>query len=396
MTKPMMKAPAITKRSTKKRLEVDVQFMTYVFGGGVVQGQRDPVTPVRSASVRGQLRYWWRATVGARCESLAAMKKREAEVWGAIWSGEPQHGGVGLTVDCSELKPTAVNDQKGIEYISFPLRTSKAPLWNYGTTPFKVALCYPEDCEVDVTSALSAWLTFGGYGARTTRGFGAVKKVDGPETVFAHPTDLLDALVKMGPVCVKGVPAISSDLTRCKIGPEKNSADIAWRGVVGSMQTFRQGVGVARNHGTARREGRSRWPEADAIRVVTGQHSDHHEPEHAGGVAFPRADFGLPIPFQFINPQHQTGPRDPGKMTLKPGKDLERAPSPLIIRPTSANEPMALWLEGADVPENLYLSGARANRSVTKSVRPGAKLRPREDRLVSPNAIEAFLKYLSY
>ena len=418
MTKPMMKAPAITKRSTKKRLEVDVQFMTYVFGGGVIQEPDpnkpskpfDPVTPVRSASVRGQLRYWWRATIGARCESLAAMKKREAEVWGAIWSGEPQHGEVGLTVDCHGIKPNAVNtfffpkehsfgraieSEKDIEYIAFPLRPAgrgerrgqdaRSAVWDYSGQSFKVALDYPAKFEQDVILALSAWLTFGGFGARTSRGFGAVKKRTGPDTVVSHPDELFSMLDRRGPIRVEGVPAISLDRSRCKMLRGEDTPREAWAQVVKRMRTFRQGVRIGRNEGQERREGRSRWPEADAIRRITGDYVRKHKPVHAGGNAFPRADFGLPIIFHFKDRG------DPKDATLKPSKDSERAPSPLIIRSTSKNEPMVLWLVGADVPEDLYLDGAR--EYVTKSVAPSAPLREHESRLVRPNAIEAFLEH---
>ena len=38
--------------------------ITPLFGGGVTPNEKDPVTTVRGSSVRGHLRFWWRATRG--------------------------------------------------------------------------------------------------------------------------------------------------------------------------------------------------------------------------------------------------------------------------------------------------------------------------------------------
>jgi CRISPR/Cas system CMR-associated protein Cmr1 (group 7 of RAMP superfamily) len=46
-------------------VDLSVRIVTALYGGGVEAGMIDTLTPFRAPSVRGHLRYWWRATCGA-------------------------------------------------------------------------------------------------------------------------------------------------------------------------------------------------------------------------------------------------------------------------------------------------------------------------------------------
>ena len=69
-----------------------IKFISPLFGGGVktkesedTRDKRRPMdkfTPVRVSSIRGQLRFWWRAAVGSGMGTLDAMRKREAYLFG--------------------------------------------------------------------------------------------------------------------------------------------------------------------------------------------------------------------------------------------------------------------------------------------------------------------------
>jgi CRISPR-associated protein Cmr1 len=106
----------------------------------------------------------------------------------------------------------------------------------------------------------------------------------------------------------------------------------AWDAAVGLMREFRQGENVGRNRGTApNRPGRSRWPEADSLRSITGEGEDRHLP----GItteepAFPRAELGLPIVFHFKDQMDS-----PNNSELYPQRTPEshRMASPVIVRP---------------------------------------------------------------
>ncbi len=75
----IVKAPLPTTFENKThRISVryDVLLATTMFGGGVDAGSQDvatndPVTPIRGTEIRGQLRFWWRATRGRRCLTSA-------------------------------------------------------------------------------------------------------------------------------------------------------------------------------------------------------------------------------------------------------------------------------------------------------------------------------------
>ena len=74
----------------------------------------------------------------------------------------------------------------------------------------------------------------------------------------------------------------------------------AWKRAVETLKDFRQGPGLGRNPDSRpNRPGRSRWPESDAIRRLTGQWTPRHEPKHAVDGFYPRAAFGLPMVFDF-------------------------------------------------------------------------------------------------
>ena len=77
---PAIPAPRSARPGYRERT-FDIRNITPVIGGGVVAGAADPVTPVRGTSVRGQLRFWWRAR--ARPRSGESLRDRESVVWGS-------------------------------------------------------------------------------------------------------------------------------------------------------------------------------------------------------------------------------------------------------------------------------------------------------------------------
>jgi CRISPR-associated protein Cmr1 len=67
----------------------EYKLITPLFGGGVVAGEVDLLTPIRGSEIRGQLRFWWRATRGGQFNGdLAAMKRREDAIWGKAYEKE--------------------------------------------------------------------------------------------------------------------------------------------------------------------------------------------------------------------------------------------------------------------------------------------------------------------
>ena len=63
-------------------LRLDIDVTTPLFGGGAEAGVPDGDSPVRASSVRGNLRFWWRALYGAACADSAELFRAEAALWG--------------------------------------------------------------------------------------------------------------------------------------------------------------------------------------------------------------------------------------------------------------------------------------------------------------------------
>lgn len=362
MTRSMRRTltPAsVRSRDSDRDIERTLRFITPMFGGGVKLGGKgfehrkepDLITPVRGSAVRGQLRMWWRRACSGGL-APAQILEREKLLWGwASTQAEPNRALVGVTIDASRLgapAPVAVYDSDNpnrpaggwgdaLAYGAFPLQPSTGArdprpgsLTQYPGT-FKVRLTVDErrgqqaridrawagsanpfeSINQEVELALRLFGTFGGLGGRTRRGFGAVEFVGDPAidpVVAAQDAGWHQSLV---------------------VGPSRNDALAALRAGLHALQQFRQGRGLGRNPGQQNRPGRSRWPEPDTIRRLSGRHAEMNKPEHPVNGVAPRAAFGMPIVTHFKD--DRAG--DPGDHEIRPTGERSRLASPLVLRP---------------------------------------------------------------
>lgn len=323
-------------------------FLTPVFGGGVrVDGHHKPhdaVTPVRVPSLRGQLRFWWRACNPRECQNPEELRAAEEKVFGSTMKPSP----LGLAVvtgpqparDVRVLKDRfgVVDERHGRAYGAFSLRDTKQGIdhavLHEHPGDWAIAVSYPAEIERDVEAAFWAWSHFGGLGGRTRRGFGAVAEVRRSRGELLSIDAGWERHVKGLHVPWPHLPAFDKRRLRRKAG-RWNGAD-AQEFLLGVMRRLRQGdVGRRREADDVpgRHPGRSYWPEPDAIRA----HLDVRAPDHSKPVtqvhAFPRAAFGMPIIFHFKDR------RDPPDTTLLPvagGKTKGRLASSLLLRPHRA------------------------------------------------------------
>ncbi len=163
----------------------EYQLITPLYGGGVAPTEADPITIVRATEIRGCLRFWWRACRGGKFnENLADMKKEEDAIWGKAYKkGDPaitQERTIQITVDPIQrgkyLTPRLLQGIPG--YAIFPLQEElkkQEPRVLLENVSFTLTISFPADRRKDVEAALWAWETFGGIGARTRRGFGALR-----------------------------------------------------------------------------------------------------------------------------------------------------------------------------------------------------------------------------
>lgn len=287
------------------------ELVTPMFGGGVKAGVVDEQMPVRASAIRGQLRFWWRIACGP-FSSDKEMFQREREIWGGIGDKEAVASKVEIRVvakaiEDNQLQRSSRVAQNAIKYAFGPATINGEANWLAAGYDFTICMRYDASVAKDVETALRWFACFGGIGARTRRGFGALQ---------------VSALIAVSQEEVHDVGGrLAFQAT------EKGASYSAWDSALEALHKFRQGAGTGRRAG-GQRPGRSFWPEPDQLRRFTNKNlMGRHMPEHPAGNVFPRAAFGLPITFNFRNPE------EPRKMELLPQGGAERMASPLILRP---------------------------------------------------------------
>ena len=339
------------------------------------------------------------------------MKQTEGRIWGTsgIMTKKKSDALAKIEAFSSQVQIVIKEVSKGLEtryselgdlqYAGFPLQKGNKSVLSDVT--FTLHISYPRqikfvdeqgeervlnNVEAEVNAALWAWETFGGLGARTRRGFGAIRctsNVDEAANVFASNVisakelrvELFNQLrVHLaGGDWPKDVPHLSENLSCYRVTRIERSKNEAWKKLIGDLKKFRQqrpekDVWNQEKGRNVKAYGRSHWSEADAIRQLTkqwlkpgGKYPKHpgHVPKANNSGKFPRAVFGLPIVFHFKdnNPEGNSfysddDPRDV-VLTLE---SHDRLASPLILRPLYISEGqyvgLAVLLEGGLEPQD--------------------------------------------
>ncbi|MNB87354.1 hypothetical protein D3C75_343480 [compost metagenome] len=364
-----------------------------------ILGGADPAPTVlgdvRTSTVRGQLRFWWRATRGAAYADAGKLKARERLIFGDTSLASPcriqvkMHDSRGMS-SFSEIPP----------YVAFPFKDSDK--YKKGETPlslktaarqrgrgFDMALEYHDAIEIqdnkpitlldaeeiryEVEAALWAWINFGGVGARTRRGCGSLYcKRFSPDPVATKSAELLLKWIKEQMEAYK-LPVLSKGEYRewpilALLGDKENGIAIrsrsehgfekvldVWKETIKAYFEFRQRRNIREIIETNKtkpttKPTRSHWPEPDSIRKISGWSDPRHRT--IGSVlAFPRAQFGLPIIFQFNtrdtpNQKGNYQGNKQGSVNEEPLKtelnhldsDRMRLASPLILKPLAIDK----------------------------------------------------------
>jgi CRISPR-associated protein Cmr1 len=367
------------------------KLITPLFGGGAETKKADAVKIIRETEIRGQLRFWWRAIRGVG--EIKEMLQRESEIFGtsASESGDKKLGQSKVKVFVkieNEGEPSEpffikngrfsrpVKEWEKIAYVSFPLQlTSDEIKKNFALNEiisdieFTLEISFPTDKRIDVEASLWAWETFGGIGGRTRRGFGSVELLKLTENGEDKSLEVKDEIGKVirrekssssgladfktfindnitdftkdlaGKNFDKNVPhiSISSDFKT----QSRNKSQEAWEFLIGKLKDFRQARPMERV-GDRIDYGQSHWSEPDAIRHFyikenpEKEKSLGHKPKKAfddieNVNKFPRAVFGLPIIFHFMDKEELPDTE------LKPSEH-ERLSSPLILKPVACED----------------------------------------------------------
>ena len=350
----------------EEEFAVSVKVVTPILGGsfftggdGIAYREYDAI---RVPTVRGHLRFWWRALQPPNLDGRT-LRERERSLWGGMGAAgegdqgkQPKASRVSVRVESVTPATSEIDTDEppegGRGYALFPARQQKkhgqvlrdtVPRLKAGIS-FTLRISCPPDRVEEVRGAVRAWILFGGYGSRTRRGLGSLTVSEDVATWL--PTTANAEMVTrllVGEGSVSDTPTLAgSALTS---GTSTTDADSAWDQAVGQLQYFRQQRGFARERGT-QRPGQSRWPEPDKIRHLSRK-TQGHAPRFNDRPAWPRAQFGLPIVGRF------NGRDEPGDFQIQwqpegAVKPSDRLASPLIVKPLSLADgkfvPCALWL----------------------------------------------------
>nr|WP_315468631.1 type III-B CRISPR module RAMP protein Cmr1 [uncultured Undibacterium sp.] len=416
-------------------LAYEVTLITYMMGGGVIAGAPDDKMPFRTKSLRGHLRHWWRVLARGKKLSLngTAMpetpdgwRSLEFSIWGGVQKESVHASRIGLHIDKIEklsieqyekTNPTATRQHWGaLAYALFPAKAPQGQtlglnLVRPGAKLRLTVTLKDKELKNDVEQVIKFWATYGGFGARTTRGLGAVRVhqiIDGkpdPKPLCALPPAWIEPHIKSAQgwandrqnmlarpaennplvfrpldtimtVCLQAIAATPT----IRYASLALNANESHKAMIEKFQAFRQRVNLARNAGT-NRPGRSYWPEGDAMRAKSAHYSPRHTPRSSVVPDhLPRADFGLPIILDFLidgpgnNATRDVRDRDPLKRSLMP-LIHDRMSSPLILRPVAfgimneKGETSIFYLAVATVINRVQLGesfgGARSRYALT-------------------------------
>lgn len=343
-------------------IAVRLKVVTPILGGAPRLRQIDDVDKIRVPTIRGHLRFWWRALYATNYVAATAngviidakkLAEAEKQLWGGVFGDDAHAAGESEKVTRSpidivvfDVKPGAIDPDKirlfdgrnGKKtpgaYALFPAKEQEnknlptAPRRKSGTV-FTLILRVPTGNLGVVKNALRAWVLFGGYGGRTRRGLGSLTVISPPlddnkdNIEWLKPADLLPSLneIVQGSTLREalqkvfdGIPNVfaRSEAVHANVpvlpgagmvmGQAYDNAESAWLAALNWLQKFRQSTesGARKPDPTGgKRPSVSNWPEADKVRRLAGAGPWAHPPIHSQTPAWPRAGFGLPIVGQF-------------------------------------------------------------------------------------------------
>lgn len=365
---PAVPAPRSARPGWTERTYV-LRTLTPMIGGGVEPGTSDDITWLRGGTVRGHLRFWWRAMM-RKSPSLIDLARDEAWLWGSaekpglvevevevVKASTPQDNWTYF----DKLESTFGRDSAAdAKYVLFPLQEPKKSTQGKARSSgvveslqFNLNVRWQTLPIIDnsVRLTIQSWVRYGGIGARTRRGCGTLYC----EEFVPKSLDQLAGQFGVPSASTRGSEDWPILARRALLGTTGMRSMQAWLRAIAMYREFRQGLGVGRNPGTGPRPGRSRWPEADSLRNgPLGPGDQNHRPSiTVSGEAYPRARLGLPIVFHFKDRDDQSLNSE-----LRPEKSA-RFSSPLILKAMPYGDgsqavPMVVALT-QDFPANLAL-----------------------------------------
>ena len=359
------------------RTILSLETITPLFGGSAKAGYIDKTNPIRAASIRGHLRFWWRALFGTRYATTKDLFTAEEILWGS--SEKP--GLVSLKVLEAgrvekEVKPSDFGSDERTKknppeaYFLFPFTEPNTGSEKPGAqkVSFTIELtCHAppdqlEDLQKQVESTLRAWVTLGGIGVRTRRGLGALRATSNEERWLPSNVDTLGSWLGLSEKASTGAAMAEPEFpvlagAKAVFGPDlsntaKSGSGVevlrAWRELAKFWARFRKGHFADDDSGYQPMAG-AIWPDhRELLRLSRLGSSGSGELKQA------KPFWGLPIVYQGLG-------KEAFKGTIEAvAPNGSRMASPVILKPVAfANgeiRPMVLVLK-APKPRRIKISG---------------------------------------
>jgi CRISPR-associated protein Cmr1 len=394
MPKKLEKSPGewSAPNTGRETITLHLKTITPMFGGGHTAREIDEEMPVRPAAIRGALRFWWRATVGAKFSSVEALYKAESRLWGRDTDDKnPGHSRVSLSIQIIDpgtvhphhkIAPRATREHgPRVGYFLFPFQKERERAEASGRKDikFKLHITFAEGQREDIEKAIRAWLFFGGIGARTRRGCGALQcdKAENINDVVPETVQNIEAfLSQLALSPPQQVPwmQLHGGLIFLKPPTHPNKqwkAKSAWQELGTMWARFRKGhVPPSWSYKPAEEGKWHDYPRLVAARGRTG-----------GSIALGKAFLGLPIEYQSYGPSIKNS--GSGRMA-----------SPVILKPVifknGAIYPMVAILD-AKPPSEVTVDGRVFSLSI-----PTISSEPVYSTLRVPDSLKALSTYLQH
>jgi len=339
-----------TPGSHQRFIELELYALTPIYKGGSTTEQVDEGRPFRVPSIRGVLRYWWRAT--STLASVEQLRAREEAIFGGVHGQRPIASAVSVAVLAQK---STLGPRPGNKSYAFGV-TGKEPEGEARNRQVHMSVkgrlrieWHDNDAGKEVQRALKAWLLFGGIGGRSRRGAGSIwwsEGLDRPATVDDYVAAWRGLIPQRSTR-----PWLTLAKSVLLVGPATKSADAAWTEGLDGMRDVRASRDVRKPFVRVRGADLFEWKQQDYLKF--GQ-----EGQFQSG----RAALGLPIRFQgtkgdyFLNPDGKN--RYPSPVHLKVvqlGSSFH--PVMLVLRGPMPGKISAVRTGGGTTPGTVAESG---------------------------------------
>lgn len=294
----------------------DIRTITPAF---VFNVNENPNNLIRTSTIRGHLRFWWRATRGARFNNVYDLRRQEIEIFGD--TSNPSR--VKLWVENEKVETRDISPP---QYVGFPFKEDAGKQFTF-TLCVQISMKEKHILEDEIYPALWAWINFGGIGQRTRRGCGSLYcDMFSPTSISTDSEseaikEWFDNKIKHYKLELLENKDLSREwpilqLSKLNVGTSSSSIDAVWKNAIKPYQEFRECL---------------RETFESSLQTWIKEHSEHAPPLQECVVK--QISFGMPIIYKSIKFKENHKAR----VAIEPS-NKSRLASPLIIKPLAIND----------------------------------------------------------